>query len=364
MNILIDIGHPGHVHLLKHTISEIKNNEHKLIVTVKDIPAAVQLLKLYGIDHIVIGEKKDSILGKGLFQLKYNLKLLKLVKKNLIQIGIGTSITIAHVSRISKMQSIILDDDDDEVQPLFAKFAHPYCDYLLSPDALKGNRKRKDTIFYPGYHELAYLHPSRFTPDPNVINEAGLKKNEPFFVMRFNVFKAHHDIGVKGLSLEQKLDLIKMLEPYGKILITTERNIEPELEQYKLKVSPEKIHSLLHYAQMFVGDSQTMTTEAAILGTPALKCNTFAGRLSVPNEIENKYGLCYSYKPEEFHLFKIKIHELVKRKEIKNEWQKKRQFMLSEKIDVSGFLIWFIYNLMDSGTEIEKSPEFFDRFIS
>ena len=43
-----------------------------------------------------------------------------------------------------------------------------------------------------------------------------------------------------------------------------------------------------------------MTSEAAILGVPALKCNTFAGRLSVPNELEQKYGLCYAYQPCEF----------------------------------------------------------------
>ena len=60
-----------------------------------------------------------------------------------------------------------------------------------------------------------------------------------------------------------------------------------------MPIPPESIHSLLYYAKMFIGDSQTMTTEAAILGTPALKCNTFAGKLSVPNELEEKYNLCY-----------------------------------------------------------------------
>jgi len=55
------------------------------------------------------------------------------------------------------------------------------------------------------------------------------------------------------------------------------------------------MHSLLYYATMFIGDSQTMTSEAAMLGTPSLKLNSFAGKLSVPNELEQKYQLCYSF---------------------------------------------------------------------
>jgi len=38
-----------------------------------------------------------------------------------------------------------------------------------------------------------------------------------------------------------------------------------------------------------------MTSEAAMLGTPSLKLNSFAGKLSVPNELEQKYQLCYSF---------------------------------------------------------------------
>ena len=79
------------------------------------------------------------------------------------------------------MKSIVLDDDDDEVQPLFAKFAHPFCDTLLSPEALKGKRRKKDTIYYSGYHELAYLHPNRFKPEKEILAKSGLKQNQKYF---------------------------------------------------------------------------------------------------------------------------------------------------------------------------------------
>ena len=119
-----------------------------LWVTVKDIPIAKVLLEKYNIAYINIGEKRDSLSGKALAQLNYNYKVLRLVIKNKIEIGVGTSITLTHISKLTKMKSILLDDDDDDVQPLFVKYAHPFADTILSPSSLIGHRKSKKTIFY------------------------------------------------------------------------------------------------------------------------------------------------------------------------------------------------------------------------
>jgi len=359
MRVLIDIGHPGHVHLLRNLYHYLISNNHKVWVSVKDIPIAHSLLKKYDIPFINIGKKKDSLTGKALTQINYNLKLLKLVKQNKIELGVGTSITLAHISKLSRMKSILLDDDDDEVQPLFVKYAHPFADVLLSPESLIGHRKKKGTIFYPGFHELAYLHPNNFTPDIKVLEEVGLKEGEPFFIMRFNVFKAHHDVGVMGMTLEQKQELIRILEPHGRIFITTEREIEPELKKYQLIVSPEKAHSLMYYATMFLGDSQTMTSEAAVLGTPAVKCNTLAHKLSVPNELEQKYDLCYSYHPNEFDLYISKVLELVQNKNLKQIWKAKTEKLFIEKIDVTAFLIWFIENYPKSNQSLIDNSDYY-----
>lgn len=240
MIVLIDIGHPGHVHLFKRLYFDLINNNHKVFITIKDIPVVKELLKKFSIQYINLGKKKDSLLNKAFYQISYNYKIWRLIKKLNIDVGIGTSVSLSHVSRFSRMRSILLDDDDDEVQPFFVKYVHPYCDFLISPDVLKGKRKRKDTIYYPGLHELSYLHPNYFKPDKNVLSEIGLTEADDFFLMRFNVFKAHHDSGVKGFTFEQKKQLIKLLQPFGKIFITSERKIEPELISYQLPLSPEK----------------------------------------------------------------------------------------------------------------------------
>ena len=362
MNILIDIGHPGHIHLLKNLYFQLSKKGHKIFVTVKNIKIQKELLEKYNIPYIVLGNKKDSLIGKAFSQISYNLKVLRLVKKHNIEFGIGTSMTLAHVSKLSKMKSILLDDDDDNAQELFVKYAHPFCDALLTPLALKENRKSSKSIFYDSYHELAYLHPKYFKPNSQVLEELGVDKKETFFIMRFNVFKAHHDVGINGLSLEQKLQLVNVLKPYGKIFITTERDIEPELKEYQLAVSPEKIHSLMYYMTMFLGDSQTMTSEASVLGVPALKFNSFAGKLSIPNELEDRYGLCYAYGPDSFEEYISKVKDILAKENIKDIWKRKKEVLLNEKINTTDFLVWFVENYPQSHNILKETPDYMSRF--
>ncbi|MBE0673893.1 MAG: DUF354 domain-containing protein, partial [Bacteroidales bacterium] len=294
MRILIDIGHPAHVHLFRHFYHEMKQRGHEVTVTVKEIDSAQRLLGLYGIPFISLGSKSDGLMKKAFRQLLYDLRMLRLVRREKTDIGIGSSVTIAHISRLSRMKSIMMDDDDDAVEPLMTAFGHPFTDLVVSPDSLKGRRRKRGTVFYPGYHELAYLHPNRFTPDRSVLADAGLSANDRYFVLRFNAFRAHHDKGAMGINQEQKIQLVRFLEGYGKVIITTEKEASPEFARYMISVSPEKIHSLIYYSTMFIGDSQTMASEAAVLGVPSLRCNSFAGLLSSLEEEEKKYGLTYA----------------------------------------------------------------------
>lgn len=357
MNILIEIGHPAHVHKLVATIKILKSRHHKIIVVTKGIASVESLLKRFEIPFKVIGIKKDSLFGKGIMQLWYNLSCYIILKQEKIDLMIGC-VSAAYMTRITGIPSILFDDDDDDVEPLLVKYIHPYITTILSPSALAGTRLRKDTIYYSGYHELAYLHPNRFTPNASVLKEIGVKEGDPYFIIRFNVFKAHHDIGVVGISLDNKRKLIAFLETKGKVFITSERHLEEEFKKYQLLLSPEKIHSLIYYATMLIGDSQTMTSEAAILGTPAIKCNTFAGKLSIPNELENKYQLCYSFLPEDTDKFFYKIEELLGNKNLKSEFLIRKERLIADKIDVTAFYVWFIENYPESVNIMKENPEY------
>lgn len=356
MNILIDIAHPAHVHLIRNTYFELIKRGNKVHVTVKNIPCAISLLQKYNIPYIYLGRKRNSLRGKAMWQVLYNFRVWWIVFTKNIKLGFGTSITIAQVSRISKMHSIILDDDDDAIEPLFVKYCHKYANVILSPACTL--RATSKVIYYAGYHELAYLHPNYFIPDPMVLDEIGMNKNEPYFILRFNAFKAHHDIGEKGLSLENKRRLVAILEKKGRVFISTENTIDKEFEKYQLTLSPEKIHSLIYYSTMLIGDSQTMTSEAAVLGIPSIRCNTFVGKISYLEEEEHKYELTFGYTPSDSDEMFLKLEALLDMPDLKIVWQQRRLIMLQDKINVTPFFVWFIENYPESAKIMRESSEF------
>ena len=360
MNILFDIGHPAHVHLLRHTGEELKKRGHNVFFSVRDIPVAKRLMNCYGMEYIDLGGKKDTLIGKAQTILAQDWKLWRFVMKHHIDFGLSSGIVLPHVSRVSTMASFVFDDDDDAAEPLVVKFGHPMSDVVFTPSVIK--RKFKHALYYNGCHELAYLHPNWFKPDANVLKKAGLTPQDRFFIMRFVAFKGHHDVGQQGISFQQKRQLIDLLAHHGRIIITSEREIEPEFEQYRLPVPPEDIHSLMFYASMFIGDSQTMTSEAAIMGVPAMKCNTFAGKLSVPNDLEENYGLCYAYHPDDFDKFYAHIQRLLVQPDVKAEWMRKREKLLAEKIDVTAFFIWYVENYPKSKEIMKENPQYQNRF--
>ena len=135
-----------------------------------------------------------------------------------------------------------------------------------------------------------YLHPDEFTPDPAVLEALGLKVGEPFFVVRFVAWGASHDIGEHGFSLADKRELLRELSNYGQVLLSVEGDVDPEFQPFVTTFPLEKIHHLLAFATLYIGEGGTMLTEAALSGTPALFVSTL--RAGNWDDLRNNYGLC------------------------------------------------------------------------
>src|SRR5690606_13332766 len=115
-------------------------------------------------------------------------------------------------------------------------------------------------------------------------------------------------------------------------------------------------------ASLYIGDSQTMAAEAAVLGTPSIRFNDFVGKLGYLEELEHKYGLTYGIKTSEPEKLLAKIDELLSFPHIKDEWAKRRDKMLSEKIDVTAFMVWFIENYPASVKVMRENPGYQYKF--
>jgi hypothetical protein len=209
--------------------------------------------------------------------------------------------------------------------------------------------------------KLSYLHPSVFQPDRSQILPG---PTESYFLIRLSGLEAHHDFGVKGVG-EALLDrIIELLKDKGKIYITSEKLLPERYQKYQLKIAPSAIHHFLYFAKMLICDSQSMSVEASVLGTPNIRVSSFKGKISVLEELEEKYGLTYGFLPGENEAIISKISELLKQ-DLLNETQfhSSPLKMLSEKIDVASFMVWFIENYPESVNIMKDTPEYQNRFL-
>ena len=178
------------------------------------------------------------------------------------------------------------------------------------------------------------------------------------------MLKAYHDIDsdVHGINTEIAQNLIDLLLPHGDVYITSERELEPQFEKYRLQINPLDIHHVIAFAKLYIGDSQSMAVEAAMLGTPSLRFNDFAGKIGVLEELEHKYELTFAIPPSEPERLYAKVGELLSMPDLKETFQQRRQKMLSEKIDVTAFFTWFIENYPESRKIMKENPDYQWRF--
>ena len=343
MNILIDVGHPAHVHLFRNAVRILMNRGHRVLFAARDRELIAELITNYGFEYQYVSKARSGLPGLFYELIEHDWNLFRLAKRFKADLLMGTSVSITHVSKLMRAKSIVFNEDDIDYLKSFALLAYPFADAIVIPDSLRDKRTNK-YITYAGYQELAYLHPNRFTPDPKVFDELGINGNDKYFVIRLVAFKAHHDVGKKGISNTAAHRLIDLLSRHGKVFITSEDLFSEAYNSYKIPVSPDRIHHVLNYADMLISDSQTMTVEAAVLGTPAIRYDTFGGLVSYVKELESKYGLVYNFLPECEEQMFIKIKELLETPDLKTKWSIKCRKMLADKIDLTPWMVQLIEN--------------------
>jgi len=313
------------------------------LICATDKDVALRLLDAYQFQYICNGRSLKNPVAKIGNLVKTDYRLWRVARKFNPDVltGLG-SISAAHVSALFRKPCILFDDTEHsrEQYYLYAPFASVIC----TPSCFKKDLGKKQ-VRYNGYHELAYLHPNYFKPDPSVLGELGISEGERFLIVRFVAWQASHDIGQHGFDLQSKRRLVTELEKYGRVLITSESPLPEEFERYRIIVPPERLHDLLYYATLYIGEGATVASECAVLGTPAIYVNTL--RLGYLNEQEEHYGLVFNFCDPAIAQEQAmeKAVELLQRKNLKEEWQVKRERMLKDKIDVTGFMVKLVEDI-------------------
>ncbi len=258
----------------------------------------------------------------------------------------------------------IIGWSDTETATFNNKISKRFFNTIILPETFFGLINSTKIIKYNGYKELAYLHPNNFKVNKDVLTELNLNESDKIVLMRFSALNAMHDIGLKSEALvndDKILEFIKNIENKynAKVFISvTERNLDNRFEKYKLTIAPEKYIHLLSFCSLYIGEGTTTASEAGVLGVPWVNIQkTKRGYLI---DQENTYGL--GIRTDDIDFAFRKAEEYLSDKNIKITWQKKRDKLLSDKIDVSAFLSWFIENYPESHKIMKENPDYQNKF--
>lgn len=328
---------PAHVHLYKHAVSRLAKAGHDVHVLAREYGCTIELLEYYDLpftSYGVCGTTKSSLL--------YNLprhyaRIVPFVRQLDPDLIFGMGAYAAHSGALSRTPTVLLlDSEPTSLDHLVSK---PFATAILTPKAFRKDLGPNHYRF-PGYKECAYLHPDVFSPDPTVRNALGVGPDEPYAIVRLNAFGSHHDVNQSGFSSEQRYELVDRLADRLTVFVSDEGG------QLDLEVTgglpfdphPALLHDALAEARLVVADSQTVVTEAGLLGTPTIRSNSFVGEDDMGNFIAlERAGLIHNVS--EFEAVLELVDELLSNENVPAEQQCHRRRHLAKTANLTELIV-------------------------
>jgi len=348
MKILIDIGHPAHVHYFRNFIKIMQKNKHDILVVARDKEVSQELLKKYNIPYVTRGKGANGLIGKLIYLIKTNLVLFSKALSFKPDIFLSfASPYAAQVSWLLRKPHVAFTDTEHAKLGNYAFM--PFSSTIVTPNTFLDDLGKKH-IKFNGFMEQCYLDKKYFTPS-DVSELLKLEKNEKYIILRFVSWGASHDIGHSGLSDKSKIEIVNKLSKKYRVFISSESELPKEFLKYKLNISPEKMHDVLANAYLFIGEGATMASECAVLGTPAIYVNSLnAGTLIAQEKSESIFGFRDSDGVLE------KAIELLETPDLKEKFKINQKKLLKDSIDVTNFMVWFIENYPESTKKSNLLP--------
>lgn len=345
MRVLVALNHPAHYYIFKFTVANLIRLGYEVKYIIRDKDILEKLLISEKVNYIKINEKRKrkstvfSVVSNGIVELvKQDFNLFRLTIRWRPDLMVGTDIAITHVGRLIGVPSFVFNEDDFEINQLFCKSSYPFATKIIAPEICSVGKYDYKKVSYNGIQKMAYLLPDYFHPDHDLIKNI-IDGSEKYFLIRLVSLTSGHDIEGKHTGISESLidDLIHLLEKQGRVFINNEGSIAPRFEKYRLRMNPNLMHHFLAFATLLIGDSQTMCAEAGLLGTPFIRFNDFVGKIGYLNEIENTYGLGFGIETAYPEKVLDKTREILAMKDLKKEWEVRKQRIFREKIDATQF---------------------------
>lgn len=335
LRIAIDILHPAHVHFFRNFYFAMRERGHELLITAREKDRATELLEHYGIPFECL-----STAGRGSVRqaVEFGVRTARFIhaarrfRADVLAGIMGPTIAVA--GKVLRRPAWVFYDT--EFARATNRWVYPLAHKVITPECYQGTVGRNH-VTYPGYHELAYLHPGRFIADAGRVRAAGVDPSSAFTVVRFVGWWATHDRGEIGLTCEQKIHAVRELQKFGPVVISSESDVPAELQAHVYRGRVEDIHHTLACASLYFGESATMASECAVLGTPAVYVAT-TGRGYTDDQAT--LGLVHDFRHTQFEPALDRALQLLShRDDTADAAAKAREELLASRIDVTSYMV-------------------------
>lgn len=351
MRYLIFTNTPAHVHLYKHVVRELRDRGHVVSVLARDYGCTTDLLDWYDVPHTVYGRCGTTMSSLFARLTGHYARIVRHASKFDPDLIFGMGSYSAHAGAVTRTPTFLLLDS--EPTGLDHRLSTPFAKAILTPAAF---RKDLGTNHYTfnGFKECAYLHPDVFSVRTDIRERLGIG-DDPYALVRFNAFGSHHDVGKVGFTPERRRELIRRLAQYATVFVSDEGgNMDlSSLPARRFDLHPALLHDALAEAHLLVADSQTMITEAALLGTPAIRSNGFVGDDDMGNFIELEEAELI-YNLADFEAVLSRAVDLFETEDIGETWRIRRDRYMEDKVNLSELLVEIATGSLDRVEGIER----------
>jgi uncharacterized protein len=361
---LFYLVHPAKFQFHKVQINELKERGHQvdILINTKDILEDLVLEEGWEYTNIFPNGRRikgiHAILSGGICFPWAIYRLWKYTKGKKYDLFIGDA--LGYIGRIKGIPTLYPTDDVLAAVPQQRIMFIP-ANYIIAPNITDIGSYENRKIAYNGYKALAHLHPNHFHPNKSFLFPE-LQNGEPYFLIRCTGFMAIHDLNKSGISDDILNSLVDILQPHGRVFISSERKLPKNLEKLTLNIRKNDMTHYIAFAKIFISDSTTMSTEAAVLGTPSVELDEYFYEIEQMLELERKYGLINCFRTNQSEAFLDKIQELVNTDNLQQVYNERRSIYINETIDVSAFLIWLYENYPESKNSYFENPDIQNKF--
>jgi len=337
MRVQVFANTPAHAHVYKHAVADLHERGHDVLVLARDYGCTQALLDWHGLPYRSYGYCGTTPLSLLTHLPGHYVRIARATRRFDPDVIFGMGAYAAHAGLLAGTPVVLLLDS--EPTSLDHAISRPFARTIMTPSVFRKDLG-EDHYVFDGFKESAYLAPSVFSPDGDVREQLGVGEDERFVLLRFNAFGSHHDLGKAGFSRAERRELVAALAEHATVFVSDEAG-DMDLTGLPARpydLHPALLHDVLAAADLLVADTQTMVTEAALVGTPAVRSNGFVGDEDMGNFLElERAGLVANVAA--FEDVRSTAVEFLTDEETIVAWEARHDAYVDDMVDLSGIIV-------------------------